>query len=151
MRRGLRQRLWTRDGDPGAVAWLVASISLVLPVVGVVLCISGGVQALRGGGEGWTWLGFGVALIVLDILIDFGWAHPGICETDLPHLNRRADQLAGRVAVIAEAIEGGRGKIKLGDTLWVAEGPDLPVGAAVRITAAKLTILVVEPVETDAS
>ena len=144
MRHYLRQRLWARDGDPGPIAWAIASISLILPVIGLLLCLAGGIQALRGDPSGWGWIGIGIALIILDILIDFVWAHPGVSESDLPHLNRRADQLAGRIGVVAETIEGGRGKIRLGDTLWAAEGPDLPAGAAVRIAGSNATILIVE-------
>ena len=50
----------------------------------------------------------------------------------------------GRVVIVAEAIEGGRGRVRVGDTLWPAEGPDAPPGAEVRVTAAKGTVLVVE-------
>jgi inner membrane protein len=72
------------------------------------------------------------------------WAHPTFTKSDQPDLNRRAAQLVGRVLLVAEAIEAGRGKVRAGDTLWPAEGPDAPVGAEVRVIAAKATVLVVE-------
>jgi membrane protein implicated in regulation of membrane protease activity len=53
-------------------------------------------------------------------------------------------QLVGRIVLVSEAIEGGRGKVRVGDTLWPAEGPDTPVGTEVRVIAAKATVLVVE-------
>jgi membrane protein implicated in regulation of membrane protease activity len=34
--------------------------------------------------------------------------------------------------------------VRVGDTLWPVEGPDTPVGAEVKVTAAKGTVLVVE-------
>ncbi len=40
MRRRLRQRLWASDGDPGPTAWLVAVISIVLPVALALLLTS---------------------------------------------------------------------------------------------------------------
>ena len=86
-------------------------------------------------------LGAGVALLVADVLIDFVWAHPAVSRSDQPELNRRGAQLIGRVLVLAEAIEGGRGKVRVGDTLWPVEGPDAPAGAEVRVTAAKTTVL----------
>ena len=46
--------------------------------------------------------------------------------------------------VLAEAIEGGRGKVRVGDTLWPVEGPERPAGTEVRVTAAKATVLTVE-------
>jgi len=50
------------------------------------------------------------------------------------------------VLVVAEAIDGGRGKVRVGDTLWPAEGPDAAAGAEVRVIAAKATVQVVERV-----
>jgi membrane protein implicated in regulation of membrane protease activity len=86
-------------------------------------------------------------LFVLDIGIDFVWAQPSVLSSDEPDLNRRGQQLVDRRAVVAEPISGGRGKIRLGDSLWLAEGPDMEVGTAVRIRAAHGTVLEVEPAE----
>jgi inner membrane protein len=144
VRNRFRQRFWLQNGDPSPFGWIVASISLVLPVVGLVLCLLGGIRAFSGDDGGWTWLGVGAAAIVLDILIDFAWAHPGVSASDQPHLNRRTDQLSGRKAIVTDAISGGRGKVRVGDTVWAAEGPDSPAGTVVRITAANATVLRVE-------
>ena len=46
--------------------------------------------------------------------------------------------------VVEEAIECGRGKVRVGDTLWSVEGSDAPVGASVTVTGARGTALVVE-------
>ena len=37
-------------------------------------------------------------MLVADVLIDFVWAHPSVTKSDQPDLNRRAEQLIGRVA-----------------------------------------------------
>ena len=68
--------------------------------------------------------------------------------TDQPLLNRRGDQLVGRTATLAEPITNGRGRVKIGDTMWRVSGPDLPTGTTVRVKAATdLDLeLVVEPV-----
>jgi membrane protein implicated in regulation of membrane protease activity len=66
--------------------------------------------------------------------------------TDQPDLNRRPEQLVGRVLVVEEAIDSGRGKVRAGDTLWPVQGPDAPPGAEVRVTAAHGTVLQVERV-----
>lgn len=68
--------------------------------------------------------------------------------TDQPLLNRRGQQLIGRMATLAEPIRNGRGRIKLGDTLWRVSGPDLPAGTQVRVVGAADTDLelTVEPV-----
>lgn len=144
MRRRLQKRLWASDGDPGPTAWLIASISLVLPVLGLALCVLGGGAVFGDRDGGWTLIGFGASALVLDILIDFVWAHPGVSASDQPHLNQRGTQLAGRIVTVAEAISGGSGKVRVGDTLWAAEGPDAAEHEQVRIVAARSMVLVVE-------
>ena len=62
-----------------------------------------------------------------------------------PLLNRRAHQLVGKTYVVAEAIENGSGKVRVGDTLWRAEGPDAKQGDRVTVTGADGTTLLVEP------
>lgn len=52
----------------------------------------------------------------------------------VPTLNRRAEQLIGQHYVLASAIENGRGKAHVGDSLWLVAGPDLPAGARVAVT-----------------
>ena len=134
------------DGGPGVFAWLVAAVSMALPWLGVGLGVLGGWQVSRGDPNGWWLICAGALCLVADVVIDFVWAHPTISKSDQPDLNRPAVQLVGRVLVVAEPIEGGRGKVRVGDTLWPAEGPDLPAGAEVRVTAAKGTVLQVERV-----
>ena len=70
---------------------------------------------------------------------------PDAEPSDVPALNERAAQYIGRTFTLATAIEGGRGKVRVGDTLWNAAGPDLPAGARVRVTGARASVLEVEP------
>lgn len=134
------------DDGPGPTAWLIALISMGLPWVGVGLGLFGAWQLSHGNRSGWWMLGAGAALVIADVLIDFVWAHPAVSRSDQPELNRRTAQLIGRVLIVEEAIEGGRGKVRAGDTLWAAEGPDTPAGVGVRVAAARATILMVERV-----
>lgn len=69
----------------------------------------------------------------------------GTADTDQPLLNQRERQLVGRTATLEKPIVEGRGRIRLGDTLWRVSGPDLPVGARVRVIAAENGELAVEP------
>jgi inner membrane protein len=64
--------------------------------------------------------------------------------TDQPDLNIRAQQYVGRMVVVEQAIQNGRGKVRVGDTLWQAEGLDAPAGSRVKITATNGNVLVVE-------
>lgn len=132
------------DSAPGDFAWLLAVVSMGLPWAGAGLGIIGGLELYQGNREGYWWLAGAVALLIADVLIDYVWAPRLFSESDEPDLNSRAAQLVGRVLTVAEPIEGGRGKVHAGDTLWLAEGPDAPAGAPVRVIAAKATVLVVE-------
>jgi|SRR5690349_19246606 len=68
-------------------------------------------------------------------------------ESDQPLLNRRGEQLVGQVFVLEQAIVDGRGRLKIGDAFWVAEGPELPQGVRVRVVAAKNMSLQVQPAD----
>jgi membrane protein implicated in regulation of membrane protease activity len=57
-------------------------------------------------------------------------------KTDQPLLNRRGEQMIGRIATLTEPITDGRGRVRIGDTMWRVSGPDLPIGAKVRVKAA---------------
>ena len=61
-------------------------------------------------------------------------------------LNRRGEAMIGRRVVLADAIVNGRGRARVGDGLWLAEGPDLPIGTEVEVTAVDGTTLKVRAV-----
>jgi membrane protein implicated in regulation of membrane protease activity len=62
-------------------------------------------------------------------------------RNDQPLLNRRGERMVGRRVVIVEPIVNGRGKVKVGDGAWLAEGPDLPAGQEVEVTGCEGTTL----------
>ena len=63
-----------------------------------------------------------------------------------PLLNDRAARLTGRTVTVVAAIEHGEGRVRVGDSVWSARGPDCAEGAQVRITGADGNCLRVEPV-----
>lgn len=68
-------------------------------------------------------------------------------SSDQPLLNNRAAQLIGRVFPLDTPIENGRGRLKIGDAFWTAEGPELPSGTRVRIDAVEAMVLRVSAVD----
>jgi membrane protein implicated in regulation of membrane protease activity len=62
-------------------------------------------------------------------------------SSDQPLLNRRAEQFVGKRYTLDTAIVGGRGKVRIGDSPWLAEGPDLPAGAEVEVIGVSGTTL----------
>ena len=75
-----------------------------------------------------------------------GWfvyrALPGRRGTEST-LNQRSSQLIGATAIVSEPFVNGEGKVRLGDSLWLAKGPALPTGAAAVVIAVEGTRLVV--------
>jgi len=67
--------------------------------------------------------------------------------SDQPLLNRRAEQFVGKRYVLDSAIVNGRGKVRVGDAPWLAEGPDLPAGTAVEVIGVEGTTLKVRRAE----
>lgn len=65
-------------------------------------------------------------------------------ESTDPDLNNRGARLAGEVVVVVEAIANGRGRVKVGDSVWIAKGPDAAIGASVRVTGSDGPALLVE-------
>lgn len=66
-------------------------------------------------------------------------------ESSDPLLNQRGSRLIGETAIVTHALDGGTGRIKYGDSEWIARGPNLDVGTRVRITGSDGAILLVEP------
>lgn len=67
-----------------------------------------------------------------------------VIEAD-PMMNRRGDRVVGETVVVTQAIEGGQGRVKLGDSEWLARGADASVGTRLRVTGHDGVVLVVEP------
>lgn len=90
-----------------------------------------------------------VLFAVISVATVFGvrrFANAQDVESAEKDLNQRSAQYFGRVVVVEDAISGGRGRVRVGDTLWPASGADAPKGAQVRITGADGTVFRVEPV-----
>jgi len=88
-----------------------------------------------------------LAFVLLSVAVVFWvrrFVRPDVAISDLPDLNVRGRQYVGRSLIVEQAIENGRGKVRVGDTLWSAEGPDAPAGTRVTVTGARGTVLVVE-------
>ena len=70
--------------------------------------------------------------------------HP--VPTEDANLNARASRLIGQTVTVETAIENGKGRVRVGDGVWNARGPDAPAGASVVILSADGTVLTVEAV-----
>jgi len=137
----------------GAWNWLILAVVLVIldtVIPGVHFLwfgIAAAVIGVFGLGTGVAWQWQVVAFLALSVAVLFWvkrFVRPDVAISDLPDLNVRGQQYVGRAVVVEQAIENGRGKVRVGDTLWAAEGPDAPAGARVTVTGSRGTVLVVE-------
>jgi inner membrane protein len=104
-----------------------------------------------GGASFWVWQTQVVVFLVLSVLSAIIGKRILVTtrgdESDQPLLNRREEQLVGRTATLEEPIVNGSGRIRLGDTLWRVNGPELPAGTRVKVARAHDGQLFIEPVE----
>jgi membrane protein implicated in regulation of membrane protease activity len=143
----------------GPWAWWVLGIALLilevlmpgvfLVWIGVAAIVTGALSLLLWDMAFWTWhvqwLVFAV-LSLIAALIGRRIVSTRGQSSDQPYLNQRGQSLVGRTATLEQPIAEGRGRIRLDDTMWSVQGPDLPVGARVRVTASNGRDLTVEPV-----
>lgn len=118
---------------PGALAIWFAAAALVLGIVLLVVPIQWELQLVL----------FGILSAVATLL----WWRYGRTtrdESTQPTLNQRGAQYMGRTFTLVEAIEDGSGKVHVGDTVWLVQGGDAPVGARVKVVGVKGAVLQVE-------
>lgn len=134
-------------------AWLALGLILAvaeMAIPGVFLIWLAG-AALVTGALAWV-LPLSLALqivlfAVLAIVAVFsGWrylkANP--VESADPLMNDRGGRLVGEVVVVTNVIESGSGRVKYGDSVWLAKGPDAEPGTRMRVSGHDGTVLLVE-------
>lgn len=141
----------------GPWAWWVLGIVLLIAEVllpgvflvwiGVAAIVTGALSLLLWDAAVWTWhmqwLVF-AALSLAAVLAGRRWMKSRKDTSDEPFLNQRGQSLVGRTATLDQPIREGRGRIRLDDTMWSVQGPDLPAGTQVRIVASSGRDLKVE-------
>ena len=145
----LTEFLWSL----GSWNWFIVAVALFAfeTVVPGVHFIWFGLAAVIVGALGlaidipWEWQLITFAIIsCITVFFARRFAGPDMASSDEPELNLRAAQYVGRVVTVEEPIAGGRGKVRVGDTVWSAQGSDAPQGARVKVTGTNGTVLLVE-------
>ena len=119
---------------PGAVAIWFAASALVVGALVLLFPIPWPLQMVL----------FGI-LGVVALFVWRRYKRPDGGESTQPPLNQRGVHYIGQVFTLVEPISAGTGKIKVGDTVWLARGGDAPQGARVRVIGVDGVILRVEP------
>lgn len=136
--------------------WVLGIVLLILEVmlpgvflvwIGIAAIITGALSLLLWEQAFWSWQVQWLVFAVLSLiaaLVGRRIVSSRGSMSDQPHLNQRGQSLVGRTATLEQPIAEGRGRIRLDDTMWSVQGPDLPVGARVRVTASNGRDLSVE-------
>ena len=137
----------------GPWAWIIAGailLALELAVPGAFM----------------MWLGLAAVLVcILTFGIDWSWQTQGIAfavfalasvplwrrfarnvepDATSPFLNRRTQEMVGRIFTLDTPIIDGVGTVRIGDTVWRVSGPETPAGSRVKVVVADGANLQVE-------
>jgi membrane protein implicated in regulation of membrane protease activity len=139
----------------GQWAWFVAAAILLLfelispGVFFLWLAIAAVLTGIADSVFGMPWQAELLLFAVLSVVAVFSgrrvYKGPGMQPADNPFLNRRQMGYVGRTLTLKEPVVDGRGRLTIEDTLWDIEGPDMPAGTRVRVTAVTGMSLIVAP------
>lgn len=118
---------------PGFFLIWLAVAAIVTGLLAFILPISMALQILLFAG-----------LAVVAVYAGRRWFILNPIESTDPKLNDRGARLIGETVVVVEAIQDGRGRVKVGDSVWNARGADAAQGDRVRVTGSDGTALLVE-------
>lgn len=132
------------------VAVVLFGLEMVVPGLhfiwfGTAAAAVGALSLMTGMPWGWQLITFAVISVAVVYWMR-QYTSPDRVTSDEPDLNARGQQYVGRTVTVEDAIISGRGKVRVGDTLWAAEGPDTAAGTAVRVNGANGIVLMVTPV-----
>ncbi len=137
--------------------WAIALLLLVGEILapgvfmlwlGIAAAVTGAILLFTGAGMSYLWQAvvFGV-LAFISVGVYWKFLRGNERVSDQPLLNRKAEQLVGRVVTLVEPIVNGRGKVQIGDAYWSVQGTDAPVGTRVQIHAINAMDLLVRPAD----
>lgn len=125
----------------------VVAPGVFLVWIGIAAILTGAVSLLLWDAGFWVWQAQLVCFALLSIaavLMGRRLLARSADVSDEPLLNQRGARLIGRTAVLEQPIVEGRGRIRLDDTTWTVDGPDLPTGTRVRVIGSNSGRLSVE-------
>lgn len=140
----------------GEMLWVILGIILLITEMiapGAYLMFLGGAAIFTG------LLGFALPLSlplqllvfalssIASVYIAKRWFDVYPILSSAPLLNARIAQMIGQTVEVVDPIQGGSGRVKVGDSVWAASGPDAAVGTRMRIVSAEGNQLAVVPLD----
>ena len=131
-----------------AIGLLLAAAEMAIP--GVFLIWMAGAALITGAV---TWLlpiGLPLQIVIFAVLAivavfagrRYLQSHP-VVSAD-PLMNDRGARAIGEMVVVTHAIDGGSGRVRLGDSEGLAKGPDAEPGSRMRVAGHDGAVLIVE-------
>lgn len=127
---------------------LLASAEIMIP--GVFLIWLAGAAILTGLVTWLTPIGLPLQIVLFAVLsivslfIGRNYLRQNPIEPADAKMNDRLARAMGETVVVTEVIGPGSGRVKLGDSEWLARGPDAEPGTKMRVSGADGAVLLVE-------
>jgi len=83
-------------------------------------------------------------LAIVSVLLGRNWLKHHPLQGADPQMNDRGARSVGEVVTVTQAIHAGQGRVRLGDSEWLARGPDAEPGTRMRVSGHDGTVLLVE-------
>ena len=140
----------------GDMLWIILGVILLISEMiapGAYLMFLGGAAIITGLLGFALPLPFAVQLLVFavcsvaSVYVAKRWFDVYPILSSAPLLNARIAQMIGETVEVIEPIESGSGRVKVGDSVWSATGPDADIGTRMKIVGAEGNRLAVEPIE----
>ena len=96
---------------------------------------------------GWGFEGHGMmfaALATLSIYLGNRFFYQKAALIEDAEVNVRGKRFVGKVFEVVEPIKNGQGHVQVGDSRWMAQGPDMKKGALAKVVSVDGTVLMVE-------
>ena len=143
---------WLSDLDPHwswlAIGLVLAALEMAIP--GVFLIWMAGAAILTGLLVWLVPIGVPLQIVIfagLAMVAVFAgkrWLKSNPITGADPKMNDRGARLVGDVVVVTAVIESGSGRVRHGDSEWLAKGPDAEPGTRMRVAGHDGTVLLVE-------
>ncbi len=143
---------WLNNLDPHWL-WLALGLALIvgeMTIPGVFLIWLSGAAIITGLV---TWLvpiGLPLEIVlfavlaIVSVFIGRNYLRANPIEPADPKMNDRGARAVGETVTVTQVIEDGSGRVKLGDSEWLARGPDAEPGTKMRVASHDGAVLLVE-------
>nr|VFK03824.1 MAG: hypothetical protein BECKH772A_GA0070896_103562 [Candidatus Kentron sp. H]VFK03827.1 MAG: hypothetical protein BECKH772B_GA0070898_103832 [Candidatus Kentron sp. H]VFK06397.1 MAG: hypothetical protein BECKH772C_GA0070978_103462 [Candidatus Kentron sp. H] len=130
--------------------WILATVFIVIEILSPMVfflwmgAAAGvvGIALLIAPGMDWKYQVFLFSVCSIASIAGWRWyLRKNPTQTDRPTLSRRGEQYTGRVFTLTEPIVDGRGRIRVGDSMWTIAGEDCPANTRVRVSGVEGNVL----------